>query len=249
MPTPNVKRTTENAKSLDRFGQRSNILTFIFLVGLALEFVFILLVEINTSYRHGIVYRPVVGILTSDRYTAKWWLFALIHTFFISTIMNMLYMIWWRSSQSSGWLYTLLNALILLTLLAGIIFMIIEFIGCNDQNQADNLCNDVKYCCLYYNDTQSGCPDVGPCPYLVTESDLKTNPIFMARFIFGLVFFLLVTINFIFLTMFYSPVIIEVLNLEANDDLIDVETTVNRAVTDTDTDTAYSRDTRRRYVN
>jgi len=84
-------------------------------------------------------------------------------------------------------------------------FMVFFSLACFDYahanqptlSNAHNPANSDRWCCIYFNITGSGCPNVAPCNPGVGPAELEVNHVFKYKFWFTLVFLILLIFDFV----------------------------------------------------
>lgn len=76
-----------------------------------------------------------------------------------------------------------------------------DLIDCNSSSFFNNPCNDVLYCCVYWQEYPNFCINHADCPLVVARSQLNTNKNFIAFIIFVFIF---VILEVIILGIFFS---------------------------------------------
>lgn len=76
------------------------------------------------------------------------------------------------------------------TLVMGVQLVVTYATTCNTPSDPKNLCNDLAYCCVYYDSVPS-CQGFGPCINVTQASDLSVNEDFQSLGGFTAIFFVL----------------------------------------------------------
>ena len=134
----------------------------------------------NFSFKHTYTENPgVPGVLTSTRYSPRWFLVMLsvlavgLMIFFIS------FMVIFRFSYGCHMLWFILYFLAFALLVVVVALLGSDYASCNTTK--DNLCNDKRWCCVYFSDPANQCPNPTPCVG-VTASDLVPSTEFLWMF-------------------------------------------------------------------
>lgn len=127
------------------------------------------------------------GTLSSDRATAEFIIDALTPLGLI-TFGAWLYLASnWRS-QGIRILTLTLTIVILAGYLALAIYWSVQFGRCNNEDAPNNICNDVKWCCVYFTDAANECenfPTLTPCTPGITAADLEPDTLFFFKYSFS----------------------------------------------------------------
>lgn len=138
-------------------------------------------------------------VFVSSRYSYEWWLLCILSWNILLPYVLALALVnnnipeWSKLHYFLGRLFVLTNMVLFLLLSFNWLFL------CNNGFVPHStLCNDPRYCCVYYGSNQANiewCPNAGPCNPNVSGSNLYRSDEFFQIWLFTLFFWLLAFSN------------------------------------------------------
>ena len=157
-----------------------SIFTFFFVIGII---VYVGVFINNISFLHTYFKNPgMPGVLTSDRYKFNWVITMLTIVVHVVILLSIYCMIIYRHDYGCNILWFGLIILFFGLLLFIIAAYSIQYSNCNHPTDPDNICNDLKWCCVNFNNPANKCPNSIPCIPPITQSDLTPNLDFLNLF-------------------------------------------------------------------
>lgn len=155
-----------------------------------------LVLIMNVTILHTIQNPPSSpGTLISQRYNSFVWVFLMLSVIsHIGMALVIFMFVLWRKDRGCTIFWTILMILFLI-ISVFVVAMLGSLSGnCNGQNQAGNICNDLRWCCApeIYTNPANLCQPTGACPATpVTLHDLSSNVDFRWLFAVSIIFMLL----------------------------------------------------------
>ena len=156
-------------------------------LSIALLFVWVGIVVLKLNFTHGypnLAAPPGPGPFASTRYQVAWWFIAI-------AMLNLLlpYLFLWGAMDDESALGPALHlafssVVTIVSFVAFVALGIIWLFYCNVSWSGGSVCNDERYCCVYFAEYINLCPNTIPCPDgPMTRAQLSANPNFVATFV------------------------------------------------------------------
>lgn len=190
----------EDDKSIQWF---TVIMLFLIIVGF---FIYVSVAINNFMFKYTYFENPgQPGVLTSARYTFPW-IVVMLSVISVGLILLFIFfMIIFRFNYGCHMIWFIMYVLSFALMIFVLVMLGSQYGDCNQPDQPDNICNDKRWCCVYFTNPANMCPNVGPCPG-VTASDLSPSDEFLWLFWTLIAIGALIFIYFIVLIIYwFSP--------------------------------------------